>query len=392
MSSFFGPETPIPYCISSERSMKAGIDPMFRSNERKLNEKRKACEWSQLDYYSSMDYENKVCHAINKYLEIDCFDEILYIRASGDEDPLKNPNPDGETSYVDMYSNTAIKDWPKIFYDKYSLVKPVDVVEVSINEKFVEPTMDMLEVDRIEAELKPRFKFNFIRQQNKNKKYDKIIIKNCLKYFDKNEKCFSRFILDYFKEPLQSNDCMLIIQRVSDLNTLPFYRGINREWQLNDVKYTNFMQALQNEYYTLRYDIEIFNYLIECKSSWYRNIKDQALYPLNQDSLLVSRKTIESRKELIHGLRELNETVFKYQPIDNYLELIDRMLFVVAHHTTDRSVKLAERIKSNKEKKEYKRKDDIDVDKEIRKLYLEITPEIRPIVNSIPKFNKPSRK
>jgi hypothetical protein len=394
MSAFFGPEIPVPHCINSERDMRKDLDGIFGYNEQRLNERRKAGEWSQLDYYSSMDYENKMCHAVSKYLDIGCNDEILYIRARGDEDPSTNKIASGDTSYVDIYSNTVVKDWPKIFHEQFALVKHIDVCEVSVNEQFVEPTEDMLEVERMEAELKPRFKFTFIREhsqkpQSKHKKYDKIIIKNCLKYFERNEKCFASFILDYFKEPIQAEASLLIMQRVSDLNTLPFQTNVRRQWHASDVKYTKFMEVLQNEYYSIRYDIELFDFIIDCKSSWYKSLKDRALYPLNQDSLLVDRRTVETRKELIHGLRELNEGVFKYLPMDEYVELSDRILFIGAHHDADRKVKLAERIKLEKQKKRnYTKQDDVEIDREIRKLYLEITPDLRPIVNSIPKFSR----
>ena len=119
-------------------------------------------------------------------------------------------------------------------------------------------------------------------------------------------------------------------------------------------------------------------------------MKKKLIYPLNQNSMLVNERAIDSRGELIHGLRQLNEGIFKYQPEDNYVELIDRMLFIGTYHTFDRKIALAERIKSNKLKKHesHDPKSDIKLDNEIRTLYMEITPEIRPILNSLNKFNK----
>ena len=230
MTSFFGPEISTPYCVMSERDMHKSMNNTFHANKTKHDMKRANGEWSELDYISSMDYENKVCHTVCKYLDIDCFDKILYIRARGDEDPRTNAAEQNETSYFDKYSNSTVKDWPKIFEDNYSLVKPVDVAEVSLDPSFVET------VELSEAELKPRFKFTFVREHSKEKKYDKIIIKNCLKYFDKNHKYFCRFIMEHFKEQIQKNTSLLIIQRVCDLNTLPFYTSINKEWEANDVK------------------------------------------------------------------------------------------------------------------------------------------------------------
>jgi hypothetical protein len=390
MTSFFGPETPRPFCIVSEQQMKYSLDKIFKDNELKHDFKRKTGEWSELDYFSSKDYENKVCYAINKYLDIDCLDQILYIRAKGDEDPKTN-NLSGETSYVDLYSNHGVKDWSKIFEDKYALIKPVDVGEISLLDevKFNAENEEELSTSLDEQAM---FKLKFIEQKNTTKKYDKIIIKNCLKCFDNNYQYFSRFILDYFKNTIQKDTSLLIIQQVCDLSTLPFYSRVNKEWQANDVKYTSFMNALQNEFYTLKYDIEMFDYLIDCKSSWYTNLKKKSIYPLNQNSMLVDERAIESRKELVHGLRELNEGVFKYQPIDNYVELCDRLLFIGAHHVTDRKFELARRLKSSKQAKKttlgntFDTSYDIKLDNEIRQLYMEITPDIRHHVNSIDKF------
>ena len=143
---------------------------------------------------------------------------------------------------------------------------------------------------------------------------------------------------------------------------------------------------MQNEYFTLRYDIEMFNYLIDCKSSWYTGLKKEVPYPLNQNEMLVGGQVRRTKREMVHGLRELNEGVFKYQPLDNYVELSDRMLFIGAHHTTDRKVMLAERIMTGKQKKPHSKKADIQLDTEIRKLYLEITPELRTLVSSIDKI------
>lgn len=121
--------------------------------------------------------------------------------------------------------------------------------------------------------------------------------------------------------------------------------------------------------------------MIDCKSTWYTQLKNNQLYPLNQNTLLINQKTLTDRNELVTGIRELNEGVFKYQSLDRYIELTDRMLFIGAHQQFDRPATLAERIKNRKKKTPYNSKFDYDLDEQINKLHMEITPEIRPLLN-----------
>ncbi|CAF0810281.1 unnamed protein product [Brachionus calyciflorus] len=370
----FGPETPTPFCVSSEKQMRKSYKKLFEHCEEKMFKKAHSSEWNAIDATDSLEYEKKFCQSINKFLDIDCTDSLLFIRAKGDDDLRLGSS---------LTMNSYVKNWPLIIEENFCLSKKIDICEIRFLNEWEKRR------DEMDFEFKPSYKCDFVRCENTNKKYDKIIMKNCLKYFDENPKDFCQFIMKFFKEQAQAKTSLLIIQRVGDLNTLPFHQSITKQWRENDAKYATFMEIMQNEFFSVKFDIEIFKYSIDCKSSWYTQLKNNELYPLNQKSSLIEDKIISSKDELISGIRELNETIFKYQPLDQYLELSDRMLFFGAHQQFNRQATLAERIKHRKQRTPYNAKLDEALDSEIRQLQMEITPEMRPLLNLI---KSPRRK
>lgn len=208
------------------------------------------------------------------------------------------------------------------------------------------------------------------------KKYDKIIVKNCMKFFQNRERDFCEFLLSLLKQQTQDKASILIIQRVCDLNTLPYSTTIASEWLQNDVAYTKFMEALQQLYFTLNYDIEVFKTYMPCKSSWFRQLAENTTYPLNPRGLIVD----STHKRRLEDVRELNEGLFKYHPFDECVEITDRLLFIGTYRPLDRDTFLEEM------KRKIKRigaKADQEVDKEIKNLYMEITPDIKDLVKKL---------
>ena len=137
---------------------------------------------------------------------------------------------------------------------------------------------------------------------------------------------------------------------------------------------------MQNEFFNIKFDIENLKYMIDCKSTWYRHLKEKYPYPLNQNETIIKESSF-SDEEIRHGIRELNESVFKYQQINNYIELNDRLMFIGAYHAISRERTLAERIKSQKQKQPYDKKIDLELTDQIKKLHMEITPDLRAILN-----------
>lgn len=363
----FGPETPTPFCVKSEQYMRQSYHKIFEHCEEKLFKKANRPQWNAFDAADATEYEKQFCQSINKFLDIDCTDSVLYIRAEGDDDTTLSSG---------LTMKSYIKNWPLVIEENFCLSTKVDVCQIRLL-KTTEKTYD-----KMNFEYKPNYNFEFVKCENRSKKYDKIIMKNCLKYFDDNPKEFCHFIMKYFKEQAQTKTSLLIIQRVQDLNTLPFHQAITKNWKENDTKYATFMETMQNEFFAIKYDIEVFKYLIDCKSSWFTQLRDNDLYPLNQKSLLIDEKTLSNKDELVTGMRELNETIFKYQQLDQYVELTDRMLFIGAHQQFNRQATLAERVKHRKQRPPYDADLDSSIDTEIRKLQMEITPELKPLLTS----------
>ncbi|RNA01394.1 hypothetical protein BpHYR1_007795 [Brachionus plicatilis] len=363
----FGPETPTPFCVKSEQYMRQSYRKIFEQCEAKLFRKAKNPEWNAVDAADAAEYEKQFCQSINKFLDIDCTDSVLYMRAKGDDDTTLGS---GQTM------KSYVKNWPLIIEENFCLSKKIDVCQTRLLNSWEK------NYDEMDFEFKPGYACEFVKCENQSQKYDKIIMKNCLKYFDENPKDFCQFIMKYFKEQAQTKTSLLIIQRVGDLNTLPFHQAISKEWKANDTKYATFMETMQNEFFAIKYDIEVFKYLLDCKSSWYTQLRDNDLYPLNQESLLINEKIISDKDELITGMRELNETVFKYQQLDQYIEISDRILFIGAHQQFNRQATLAERVKHRKQRNPYDAKLDSSIDSEIKKLQMEITPELKPLLTS----------
>jgi hypothetical protein len=177
---------------------------------------------------------------------------------------------------------------------------------------------------------------------------------------------------------------LLLIQRLCDLNTLPFHTKVKNEWMESDGKFIKFMQTLQNEFFTIRFDIETLTFSYDCKSTWYSNLKNKVPYPLNQGNMLVNEDSVQ-HKELLHGVRELNEGVFKYQQINNYIEVKDRLIFIAANREFSKAASLEEeKLKMKRYKKSiYDKKTEDKLNNDIKMLKMEITPDLRPIVSSV---------
>ena len=413
MTSFFGPEIPVPFCVASEKHLVENLSKLLDDNRELIASKIRTEGWTENDYVDSNAYETAFCTTVDKYLEIGCHESVLYIKAKGDDMDDSSPSSssssssENESMYTRLLSSLSNKDWPRIMEKKFCLLKPVDLLEISVKEKRSD--------QRIVPEPDVAFEHTFVRCANTSRKYDKILMKNCLKYFDgADQKHFCQFVNKLFKEQFQTRTSLLIIQRVCDLNTLPMPRHIRDAWSANDANYVSFIRTLQNEFYSTQFDIETFKYVIDCKTMWYSFLSDRVPYPLNQrrsvatsssfsppgssasqpwsptpspsagsSSLIVDERETRERHRLVAGIRELNEGVFKYQQVDKFVELNDRMIFVAAHRQFSRSDTLVERINKKKAKQAYDPHLDAQLSNDIKKLRMEITPEIRPILNSL---------
>jgi hypothetical protein len=278
MATYFGPEKPTPFCVLSEQNLRKSLNHLLNEN---INGNKTKSRY--INDLNKTHQENQFYHLVNKYFDIDCDDDILFFRPF--DDVRK------ESASYDSFQN-----WPLLIEQKFSLLKPLDICEIKLKEHYIPNHA------RINETL---FDFEFKNKANVNKKYDKIIIKNCLKYFDQDQKYFCEFITTFLKDHLPAKPTILILQRVNNLSTLPFHKTIYDEWAASDADYFQFIETMKHSHFTVRFNIENFKYIIDSKSSWYNNLKEKSIYPLNQCSL-ISPQSLDNNG-LLNGIRELNE-------------------------------------------------------------------------------------
>ena len=212
--TFFGPETPAPFAVISEAYFQDAID-LFDSD-------------LVSDTHSEAidDYDVNLCNIIKNYLDIDCMDDVLFVKCVNKDDVT-----DFKGDWCMASNAKIIKNWPKIFEKKFSLVKPIHMCQISHqvdeNEKLSIKYTYYQIITKYENSVDTgSSKFKIEAEIIEPKKYDKIIVKNCLKFYENNFTEFCHLFVNLFKTHKQIDNSLLVIQRIADLNTLPFYTRV----------------------------------------------------------------------------------------------------------------------------------------------------------------------
>jgi hypothetical protein len=210
--TFFGPEAPKPWCAISEKYFEEKID---------LLDSDLASD-SQSDAID--DYDVNLCNTIKKYLDIDCMDDVLFVKCINKDNVVDN-------FYGDSYlasKGKIIKNWPKIFEKKFCLVKPIHMCQISCSDEdqSIKYTYYKIITKYETSSCTGSSKFKIETEIIEPIKYDKIIVKNCLKFYENDFKGLCNLFLNLFKTHKQLDNSLLIIQRIADLNTLPFYSKV----------------------------------------------------------------------------------------------------------------------------------------------------------------------
>lgn len=123
------------------------------------------------------------------------------------------------------------------------------------------------------------------------------------------------------------------------------------------------------------------NCSIKSKAKWYSHLKQNYTYPLNEGVSIINEKSMQ-RIEVVNGIRELNEGFFKYQNVNDNIELFDRLLFISAYHRGNEKLVQAERkFKDIKDHKVSITKQNLLRD-EVMQLSMQITSEIKNILQT----------
>ena len=196
--AYFRPEN-TPNCVLSEQRL---------LNSNRCFTRKSASRKPKFDsplYNANKEYqENQFNYLIDKYLDVDCDDDILFMTPVGDK----------ETD--DKFS---LRTLPKLIEKKFCLLKKIESCEVAPREH--------AQINRFFSPISLDDKFEFVFSNHPGKKYDKIIIKNCLQFFDKYQKYFCAFIYSLLKNVKPVAPSLLVIQRVNDVSTLPFHQQVN---------------------------------------------------------------------------------------------------------------------------------------------------------------------
>jgi hypothetical protein len=254
--TFFGPENPTPFCVVTENEI---LDHHENDSLLTSLQTRPKSNSNRYSFEPTNKYDQEFSQILDKHLEIECRDEILFILSDGDDGSFRS-------------HKRSLQNWPKLIEKEYCLLKPID--------QCVLQPLPVKKMSSLEYALSgdddkvPFFKCHFSNPNNSNKKYDKIIVKNCIQLFDDdNYKKFCQFIEPFIKcgnkIGLKFKPSLLIIQRVCDLNTMPFASGVIDEWSINETKYIKLMETMQGQSFTVNYDIEIVKFLINCKTEWF---------------------------------------------------------------------------------------------------------------------------
>jgi hypothetical protein len=390
MTSYFCPEVPTPFCVLTEKEISRTLEtilnpvntsPKIPSFLHDSNDKHLFSLPNE--DFRGFKYEDQFCRLVEKYLDINCHDHVLFIQAKGEQDCM--------STSLNAFDQSQVRkiEWNKVLEYKFCLLEKVDVFEMDCSKLLLNPCTERSLKLNEEDNLTDLIDFNSLVKHNPTGKYDKIIMKNCAKYLHNNYSHFCKFILKYFKEPIQHENSLLIVQRVSDLNTLPFYSEIKTKWSQADINYVDLIHIMQTEYFSLQFNVEILRFIKACKSKWYKELRDKFPYPMNQNCLLDIKNSVvtgeddENRRKkcgFMNGIRELNEGIFKYQESNKQIELTDRLLFIGAYCHSSREKQMSLSAQEFKMKSMYSSKRDKQLNKDIQKLSMEITEDLKPFL------------
>ncbi|KAK3088051.1 hypothetical protein FSP39_013993 [Pinctada imbricata] len=152
--------------------------------------------------------------------------------------------------------------------------------------------------------------------KDKNKPvFDKVIIKDAIRYFEKPKECYANIMncIDKFGK-------LLIIHRPGNLNTLPVFTDAKQRLEENEIPYMDIIKDLRDSSFDVSWEIENLPILMK-KRKWFSMLREK--FPPQMEIL--------SDAEVTSGCRELTEGILKYE--GETVEFLDRLLFISISHS-----------------------------------------------------------
>ncbi|CAF3334600.1 unnamed protein product [Rotaria sp. Silwood1] len=131
--------------------------------------------------------------------------------------------------------------------------------------------------------------------------------------------------INTLRKSLATNGKLIIIHREPNINTLPLPIEVITSWYNADTHSARLIEQLHRERkknIELLWEVETIKFSIQ-KLNWFNLLIHRTFYPL----------TLNSQKQIADGLRQLNETYFKYH--QGLLEMYDRLLFLTVQNTIE---------------------------------------------------------
>ena len=278
MASYqLGPEVPGPFSVITENHVRRRIDIPYLPEHEKFS--------------FGAQYEDKMCQLVHQYLELGTDDRLCYVG-----DPKGGLAP--------------------LLQDKFCLLEPVTTVLPGHIHYEESPNHRMLpiKVANVGAE-------EYFRREREGKqpaKYDKILLKDTVQFFDDDEP--KKKTYENVLGSLSEFGRVLIIHRPAPMNTLPVFTDAKDRLTNTEPGYMDIIKDLQACNLDVQWEIECLP-IVMPKMKWMAMLNEK-FPPCMQ---------IVSKFEVVCGMRELSEGVLKYE--GDIVEFTDRLLFITACRT-----------------------------------------------------------
>ncbi|XP_071951151.1 uncharacterized protein [Antedon mediterranea] len=233
-------------------------------------------------------YDENLFKQIHKHLELDTHDRFAYVGCS-------------KGSYAEKIK------------EKFCLLQPIANIfpgvifyEETSNQRLLPFKIDHIGAEQYFRELSEGL------TEDKEPPFDKIILHGAFEHFTNPKETFRHIMKTLTKEGK-----LLIIHRPAPMSTLPFFTEANKRFVKEDSNdpYLKILRCLQSQRVDVKWDVEVLP-IVMPKVKW--------LAMLNQK--FPPQMEIISTFEIMTGVRELTEGMFKYQ--GDQVEFFDRLMFV----------------------------------------------------------------
>ena len=274
-SSFLGPESPRPLAVVTEGYQNRFLIPYYGESAK---------------YHFGQPYDEQMFTLIHKYLELGTTDRLCYVG-------------DMKGSFAERIAH------------KFCLVEPVMTV-IPGHFSYVGTDSDKVLSFRIAHTGAEEYFKQLAYSKDKEKPvFDKVIIKDAIRYFENQKECYENIM-----NCMEKCGKLLIIHRPGNLNTLPVFSDAKQRLEENETPYMDIIKHLQDSKFDVSWELENLPITMP-KRKWFSMMREK--FPPQMEIL--------SDSEITSGCRELTDGILKYE--GETVEFLDRLLFISVSHS-----------------------------------------------------------